>query len=89
MVQSNIATSDRNRPAWAPGASLEDHPELRAAAEEMFKAGIPAAQVADQVFDAVRANTFYVLTHPELDAQVARRFEDIAERRSPSAASIV
>jgi hypothetical protein len=44
--------------------------------------------VADLVIDAVRNDTFYILTHPELDDAISTRFDDIAQRRAPSATMI-
>ena len=85
FVQTRIAESERNRPEWAvadrevPGAD-----ELRGAVQGLVDGGIPAAAVADRVIDAVRTNTFYILTHPELDAAITTRFDDILERRPPS-----
>jgi NAD(P)-dependent dehydrogenase (short-subunit alcohol dehydrogenase family) len=88
FVQTRIAESDRNRPAWAPDREVEGAPELRAAVQAMVDGGISTAAVADAVLDAVRAGTFYVLTHPELDGALRTRFDDILERRPPSATII-
>ena len=85
FVQTRIAESERNRPEWAaadhevPGAE-----EVRGVVQGLVDAGIPAAEVADRVIDAVRNNTFYILTHSELDAAITTRFDDILQRRSPS-----
>jgi NAD(P)-dependent dehydrogenase (short-subunit alcohol dehydrogenase family) len=84
FVQTRIAESDRNRPAWAPDREVDGAAELRGAVQTMVDGGIPAAPVADRVIDAVRSNTFYILTHPELDDALRTRFDDILERRPPS-----
>jgi NAD(P)-dependent dehydrogenase (short-subunit alcohol dehydrogenase family) len=57
---------------------------VRAAIQRMVDAGIPASVVAERVLDAVRNDTFYILTHPELHVAIQTRFEDILEGRSPS-----
>jgi NAD(P)-dependent dehydrogenase (short-subunit alcohol dehydrogenase family) len=88
FVQTRIAESDRNRPAWAPDRDVEGAPEMRAAIQAMVDGGIPTAAVADRVLDAVRTNAFYILTHPELDEAVRTRFDDIVEGRPPSATII-
>jgi NAD(P)-dependent dehydrogenase (short-subunit alcohol dehydrogenase family) len=88
FVQTRIAESDRNRPAWAPEREVEGATELRAAIQTLVDSGIPAEQVGRQVLDAVRTDTFYILTHPELDDAVATRFKDISLRRPPSATII-
>ena len=88
FVQTRIAESDRNRPAWAPDRDVEGAPEMRAAIQAMVDGGIPTAAVADRVLDAVRTNAFYILTHPELNEAVRTRFDDIVEGRPPSATII-
>jgi NAD(P)-dependent dehydrogenase (short-subunit alcohol dehydrogenase family) len=88
FVQTRIAESDRNRPAWAPDREGGGVAELRAAVQQMVDSGIPTEAVADKVIDAVRTNTFYILTHPELTAGLETRFEDILEGRPPSPTAI-
>jgi len=84
FVQTRIAESDRNRPSWAPEREVEGAAEMREAIQSLVDAGIPADVVGQRVIEAVRNNTFYILTHPELDQAVATRFDDIRLRRSPS-----
>ena len=45
---------------------------------------MPAGQVADAVFDAIRSDQFYILTHPEGKEYVRTRMEDILQRRIPT-----
>jgi hypothetical protein len=84
FVQTRIAESERNRPDWAPTRDVQGAEELRGAVQNMVEAGIAPTVVADRVIDAIRTDTFYILTHPELDAAVTTRFEDILQRRAPS-----
>jgi NAD(P)-dependent dehydrogenase (short-subunit alcohol dehydrogenase family) len=84
FVQTRIAESERNRPQWAPDRDTPGAAELRGAVQDMVDSGITPTAVADHVMDAVRTNTFYILTHPELDAAIATRFDDITQRRAPS-----
>ena len=85
FVQTRIAESERNRPEWAaadhevPGVQ-----EVQGVIQNLVDSGIAPTTVANRVIDAVRANTFYILTHPELDAAITTRFEDILQRRPPS-----
>ncbi len=88
FVQTRIAESDRNRPAWAPEREVEGATDLRAALQQIVATGISPDAVADRVLDAVRTNTFYILTHPELDAALDTRFEDITEGRPPTPTAI-
>jgi NAD(P)-dependent dehydrogenase (short-subunit alcohol dehydrogenase family) len=39
----------------------------------------PAAEVAAQVLDAIRANRFWILTHPEYNDMIERRYRGIVE----------
>lgn len=84
FVQTRIAESDRNRPAWAPDREVEGAGELRVAIQAMVEGGIPPDVVGDRVIEAVRTNTFYILTHPELRDAIQTRFDDILEGRPPS-----
>ncbi len=88
FVQTRIAESDRNRPAWAPDREGGDAPELRAALQTLVDGGLPPEAVAERVLDAVRTDTFYILTHPELAPALETRFEDILRSRPPSPTAI-
>jgi len=84
FVQTRIAESERNRPEWAPDRDAPGAVELRGAVQSLVDGGIAPSTVAERVIDAVRSDTFYILTHPELDAAIATRFDDILQRRTPS-----
>ena len=88
FVQTRIAESDRNRPGWAPDREGGDAAELRSAVQTMVDSGIAPTLVAERVLEAVRNDTFYILTHPELMAEIERRFEDIMQGRPPSPTAI-
>ena len=88
FVQTRIAESERNRPAWAPDREVPGADELRGAVQSLVDGGIAPSMVAERVIDAVRTETFYVLTHPELDDAITTRFDDILLRRPPSATMI-
>lgn len=85
FVQTGIARSDRNRPGWAPERNPARGEAQRSVIQALVDGGIEAATVAAYVLDAVRHDTFYILTHPELTAAVAQRCEDLVEGGSPSA----
>ena len=46
--------------------------------------GISPQQVADCVFDAIKEEKFYILTHPEAKDAVRIRMEDILQERNPT-----
>jgi NAD(P)-dependent dehydrogenase (short-subunit alcohol dehydrogenase family) len=84
FVRTRIAESERNRPHWAPDRDVAGAAELRGAVQSMVDGGIAPSTVAERVIDAVRTDTFYILTHPELDGAITTRFDDIMLRRPPS-----
>ena len=88
FVQTRIAESDRNRPAWAPERDVEGAEELRAVIQAMVDGGITPTAVADRVIDAVKTNTFYILTHPELTEAIQIRCDDMVQGRPPTATNI-
>ena len=84
FVQTRIAESDRNRPGWAPDRNITGAAEVQGVVQNLVDTGIEPTTVADRVIDAVRTNTFYILTHPELDIAITTRFDDIVQGRAPS-----
>jgi NAD(P)-dependent dehydrogenase (short-subunit alcohol dehydrogenase family) len=84
FVQTRIAESERNRPDWAPERDVTGAAEVRGVVQNLVDSGIAPAKVADRVVDAVLTNTFYILTHPELEGAITTRFEDIVKGRAPS-----
>jgi len=84
FVQTRIAESERNRPQWAPDRNVQGAAEVRDLVQSLVDGGITPTVVADRVIDAVRTNTFYILTHPELDGALTTRFDDILQGRAPS-----
>jgi NAD(P)-dependent dehydrogenase (short-subunit alcohol dehydrogenase family) len=87
FVRTRIADSGRNRPAWAPEPEAEDvegAETMRTIISDMIDGGISPETVAEKVLDAVRTDTFYIRTHPELDAAIETRFAEIIETRPPT-----
>jgi NAD(P)-dependent dehydrogenase (short-subunit alcohol dehydrogenase family) len=68
MVKTNIVNVELHRPAELKDEPVALSPEMqagRAALESLIAAGMAPGQVADAVFDAIRKEQFYILTHPE------------------------
>lgn len=87
FVNTRILESERNRPAaLRNAAATERHPTFQEMAHSALAAGLPPAEVAARVLDAVETGRFYVLTHPEFAPRVRERMEDILEGRTPTAA---
>ncbi len=87
-VPTGISESERNRPALlrnAPRKKSQEEIEREEQIRHAVKSGrITAEQVADQVFQAVQDNRFYVLTHPKIKGAIQTRMEDILQERAPT-----
>jgi NAD(P)-dependent dehydrogenase (short-subunit alcohol dehydrogenase family) len=92
FVDTNIGTSWRNRPdeLWTDGArpsdeELEQRRVARAAVRATRTNVITPEVVADQVFEAVRDEQFYIITHDNFDDAIRTRMDNILQRRNPIA----
>ena len=89
-VNTRIIDAERNRPQALQNALEEQHmsPEMAAMVQAMrqwlAQAGLPPSQVAEMVFDAIRQEKFYILTHPTTKQGVQLRMEDILQERMPT-----
>ncbi len=89
-VNTRIMDAERNRPQALQNVPEEQHmsPEIAAMVEigrQLAQAGIAPSRVAETVFDAIRQEKFYILTHPQHTKQfVQLRMEDILQERMPT-----
>lgn len=90
-VKTGVAHSERNRAAAGAGNDGEATPAVDAVTLKVgmsimqaVQNGIPVAQVADEVFDAIASERFYILTHPEMKQAIQIRMEDILQQRAPT-----
>lgn len=86
FVSTNIATSERNRPAHLQVEMPQFSEAEQSFAATMFTriaAGMPPAEVAEKVFAAVQNEQFYIFPHPEFLSFVRARMEAILEQRNP------
>jgi NAD(P)-dependent dehydrogenase (short-subunit alcohol dehydrogenase family) len=86
LVKTGIMDCARNRPErLAPTAPMGP---VEAAGWETLRqqmqTAMPPAQVADAVFQAIREERFYILTHPEGKGWIRTRMQDILEERNPT-----
>lgn len=95
LIATQIVSSDRNRPEGlrnevdAPAA--EDAAKQREAMLDFFLSeGMSPAEVADMVVDAITADRFYVLTHPDMiKPHVEARLRAVLDGTHPPAGSIL
>lgn len=86
-VNTRIHEAERNRPSALHNPAAAPHPMTQAIGQAMAHAiegGIPTAQVADQVFSAIRERRFYVLTHPHFQPLVEQRMAAILAGEAPA-----
>ncbi len=87
FVQTQIADSHRNRPRALQNADEPVRPDVtEQLVRQALATGLPPAEVAQQVLDAIREERFYILTHPQFARQIRERMEDILETRVPPTA---
>jgi NAD(P)-dependent dehydrogenase (short-subunit alcohol dehydrogenase family) len=85
-VRTNILGSERNRPVGLRNEPIETTPEMEAFADFMkaeIQAGMSPLHVADQVFEAIKEERFYILTHPELMSMIQMRMDCIIRGDNP------
>jgi NAD(P)-dependent dehydrogenase (short-subunit alcohol dehydrogenase family) len=87
-VPTGIVDSERNRPALLRNPPRTKTSEELARDEQMRHAvlsgRVSAEQVADKVFEAVREDRFYILTHAKIKSAIQTRMEDILLERRPT-----
>ena len=90
FVYTRIFDAERNRPQALANAPEEQNmsPEMVAAVQAMrqwlAQEGMQPSQVAEMVFDAIRQEKFYILTHPTTKQVVQLRMEAILQERMPT-----
>lgn len=87
-VPTGISESERNRPDSLKNPSRELTPQEIAHKEQLRHAvqsgRITPDQVAQAVFEAVRDDRFYILTHEKIKSAIEVRMKDILESRHPT-----
>lgn len=85
-VRTRALDAERNRPpalqvqrVLPPGAA-----DLLAASRQQLELGMAPERVAELVFAAIRAEKFYIFTHPELKFLVQQRLEALLHEQNPS-----
>ena len=86
-VPTGIADSGRNRPANLKETRHKSAADLAldASLKKAVQSGkLSAADVAQKVYEAVRDERFYILTHPRIKLSIQWRMEDILQDRNPT-----
>lgn len=82
-VDTNIATSERNRPAaLGGGGDAGDDPRAQML-RQVVASGLAPATAAEQATAAIRDERFWIFTHPEMQAAVEARWDSIRTGSNP------
>ena len=81
FVDTNIDKSERNRPSHM-GEAKEVTNEMGAEImSSMLRQGKKPEEIAEIVFNAIKENIFYILSHPAWDDSLRSHFENILSRK--------
>ncbi|MDA8139278.1 MAG: SDR family NAD(P)-dependent oxidoreductase [Desulfobacteraceae bacterium] len=86
LVNTNIIYTERHRPAELQNAPRELSAKEKAVkefAEAAVKAGLSPSHVADQVFEAIQSDKFYILTDEEYIQAIRLRVENLLLLENP------
>jgi NAD(P)-dependent dehydrogenase (short-subunit alcohol dehydrogenase family) len=81
-VKTQILRAARNRPADLTDAEVR--PSAPSPRGGRIENGQPPSEIADAVFDGIRAEQFYIWPGDEVDHIVRTRFDHILERSNPN-----
>ena len=88
FVNTNIISSGRNRPADLANSeepqplTLEDEQRI-AMFQEILRQGMQPPEIAEIVFDAIRTERLYILTHDHFDEMIRIRAENMINGTNP------
>jgi NAD(P)-dependent dehydrogenase (short-subunit alcohol dehydrogenase family) len=84
FVSTRIYEADRNRPAELQNENAAPvDPEARRAMSRVVTEGTPPSEVAEKVFEGIREERLYIITHDNFDEAIRSRFENVLGRKNP------
>ena len=92
FVNTKIYDSGRNRPdalkdSTVPVVISAEDKERIAMFQKILREGQQPADVAEAVFDAIRSDRLYILTHDHFDDMIKQRADNITKGNNPSVGS--
>jgi len=82
FVNTNIMNSERNRPQHlVSNNKIDTNEEQMEIFNFLLKNGKEPNEIADIVFEGIKDNIFYILTHPAWDESLRNHFEEILSRK--------
>lgn len=86
-VQTRIFEAERSRPAELANPPAAPTPQdlfFYKLIMDALASGIPPAEVADRVFEAIREERFYIITHDDSYKRVEERLQGILDGHAPA-----
>lgn len=88
IIRTNLRNSERNRPEHLrdldPEAVKERTQSTPGFSETVRLQALPAEWAAECVFEGIKANRFYILTHDDHEGQIPRRHDAIQNDGQPA-----
>lgn len=89
FINTNIIDSDRNRPSHLanfaePPVLTEKEEGMREMFKQVLKQGMQPSQLADIVFEGIRAEKLYLLTQSDFDEAILARAKNITSGTNPT-----
>jgi NAD(P)-dependent dehydrogenase (short-subunit alcohol dehydrogenase family) len=82
LVIALIYDAERNRPPQLRTGAVTN-PQIKKLGRSAFAKSMPPSEVAEIVFDSIRHDRFYILTHPAWDELIRSRVEAALARGAP------
>jgi NAD(P)-dependent dehydrogenase (short-subunit alcohol dehydrogenase family) len=93
FTATNIIQSERNRPEDLPNETVVELTQEMESGREAFAAmvnnGMPPTELADIVFDGIRAKQLYILTSPDFNDIIQQRADQITTGTNPGPLAII
>ena len=88
-VKTEILKSERNRPPELknkPGSVADKHKRIESYREMQtaMETGMPVEELTEHVFRAIENQQLYILSHPEINPIIQKRFDNILQQKNPS-----
>jgi len=88
FINTNIFDSGRNRPNSLanfvePPPLTEEQESMREMFKQVLEQGMPPNQLADIVFEGIKADRLYLLTHSDFDEGILNRANNITSGTNP------
>jgi len=86
-VKTRIMDAERNRPdEFRQEEKLirPEHEELLERGQMAIEAGMSIQEVAKITFEGIKNEQLYILTHPEWNAEIQKRFDNILSEHNPT-----